>query len=162
MQGVIVQRTGGVEGGLLISEGATIELPWSLPAQPLNADGWAPALFLEPFDTTSDLPLTGWGWIEPRSGAKIILEDQLRFAPNHLLIKDDAFEYLDQSPDGLRLLHAEFDGSRWIPLPSPGAYVLAFNDRYRLINLYWSEDDPSDLSLARVSMSRPTTPNSTT
>lgn len=142
------------EGGLLLAADGDIELPWILPRGRIDAHGWAPAMFVEPDNLSSDQAFTGWGWVAPSSGAKLTLAEASHPRSDFFRVEDGAFEYIDDDPEvGLRLLHAEVEGSHWIELPAAAqnARMLAYNDRYRLLELWWSDGD-DDSSLARVSI----------
>lgn len=137
----------GFNGGLWLSETKTRELPESLPLGPADADGWAPSLFLDPDDMTSDLRLTGWGWVSPASGARLVLTEAL-FTPPSFHVTGAALEYTDRAEDGARLLHARPDASYWIPLPDSELYwLLARAGAYWLYELSGSV---SEEQLVRV------------
>ncbi|MFO7562784.1 MAG: hypothetical protein R6X02_09100 [Enhygromyxa sp.] len=140
----------GYEGGLWLREDGDVELRWVHPVGPVNEDGWAPAFFLEPDDLSSDQRLTGWGWVAPATGAKLVLAEEL-FSPPGMRIEDDAFEYIDVHPEhGLRLLHAAFEASRWVPLSTAEhAGVVNASDRWRLLDLRGPDERQS---FARVSI----------
>lgn len=140
----------GFHGGLLLGGAEDVELPWVYPIEQVGAHGFAPALFLDPADQSlSERKLTGWGWVEPESNAKVILEDELALRPSYMLVEGDAFEYVDGDPEaGARLLWAAFEGSHWVPLPvADGIWVAAHNDRHRLLQL-----SSADSTLVRLSI----------
>jgi hypothetical protein len=138
----------GFDGGLWLSETQSIELPATLPLGPPDADGWAPSLFLDPDDMSSDQRLTGWGWVSPASGARLVhtqaLFEQALFAPPDLHITGAAFEYTDRAEAGARLLYARPDASYWIPLPDdPQSYwQQARSGNYRLYLTGFESEDP--------------------